>query len=428
LRYVSTRDSGHSVPLEEAIKRGLAPDGGLYVPEVFPEPLGPEAFVDQHTFAEIGTRLLTPFFDGSILAPDLADICARAFDFPILLRPLRDRTAVLELFHGPTAAFKDVGARFLAECLSCLGRGHETPLTLLVATSGDTGGAVAAASHGRSGVEVVILYPKGMVSPRQEKQLTAWGGNVEALAVRGDFDDCQRMVKAALNDPEFRAAKTVSSANSINLGRLLPQMVSYASAALSYWREHGVKPGFVVPSGNVGNALAGMWAQRMGLPIREIVLATNANPTLTDFTSGGDWIPRPTVNTLATAMDVGNPSNMERVFQLLGGPDGARRLRAERVTDDRIREQIRRGPESWGEIWDPHTATAVEVRERIGGPDWIIVATAHPAKFEGVVEPLIGREVAVPPALAAILQRPSRVAEIEPRLDEMKRALGIGGN
>ena len=426
MRYVSTRDAGHAVPLEEAIKRGIAPDGGLYVPEVFPDPVSVDEFEKLHGFAEVGTRLLRPFFEGSILEGDLPDICRRAFDFPIPLRMLPRRTAVLELFHGPTAAFKDVGARFLAECLTCLGRGHDTPLTLLVATSGDTGGAVAAASYGHRGVEVVILYPKGMVSARQEKQLTAWGGNVRALAVRGNFDDCQRMVKAALNDAEFRAAKTVSSANSINLGRLLPQMVAYANASLAYHREHGVEPGFIVPSGNVGNALAGLWAKKLGMPIREMVLATNANPPLTDFLRGGEWKPRPTVETLATAMDVGHPSNMERVFHLFGGQEGARAsLRAELVTDEEIREQIRGGPERWGEVWDPHTATAVEVRDRVGGEHWILVATAHPAKFEAVVEPLVGEEIPIPPALAAILERPSEVVEIEPTLDAMKEALGI---
>jgi threonine synthase len=426
MRYVSTRDPHHAVPLEEAIKRGIAPDGGLYVPEVFPRAVSLDEFEPLHGFAQVGTRLLQPFFEGSILEGDLPDICTRAFDFPIPLRALPRKTAVLELFHGPTAAFKDVGARFLAECLTCLGRGHDTPLTLLVATSGDTGGAVAAASWGHRGVEVVILYPKGMVSARQEKQLTAWGGNVRALAVAGNFDDCQRMVKAALNDAEFRAAKTVSSANSINLGRLLPQMVAYANASLAYRREHGVEPGFIVPSGNVGNALAGFWAKKLGMPIREIVLATNSNPTLTDFLRDGEWIPRPTVPTLATAMDVGNPSNMERVFHLFGGAEAARAsLRAELVSDAQIREQIRSGPTNWGEVWDPHTATAVEVRERVGGSDWILVATAHPAKFEAIVEPLVGHEIDIPRALAEILERPSNVVEIDPTLEAMKQALGI---
>lgn len=423
MRYVSTRDRGHTATLSEAISRGLAPDGGLYVPERFPE-VDPAGFGGAETVPEVGERLLGPFFEGDVLAPELAGICRSAFDFPIPLKPLRDGTSVLELFHGPTAAFKDVGARFLAECLSRLHAGAEKPLTILVATSGDTGGAVAAAFHGRPGVEVVVLYPKGRVSPRQEKQLTAWGDNVRAFAVKGDFDDCQRMAKAALTDAQFRTRWKLSSANSINLGRLLPQMVYYAVSSLAYRAEHGVEAGFIIPSGNVGNATACLWAQRVGMPIREVVLATNENPALTEYVSGGEWAPRATVATLATAMDVGNPSNMERIFELCGGIEPTReRLRAYRVSDEEIREEIGAGLERWGEIWDPHTATAAAVRRRVGGSHWILVSTAHPAKFEAVVEPLVGREVEVPPALARILQRPSHAREIEPELAALWEAM-----
>lgn len=431
MRYVSTRDPGHAVSLSEAVSLGLAPDGGLYVPERFPRVApatfapDPAASPSEQAVAEVAEWLLKPFFEGDRLASELRSICESAFDFPIPLQPLRDRTAVLELFHGPTAAFKDVGARFLAECLSRLHAGAEKPLTILVATSGDTGGAVAAAFHGRPGVEVVVLYPKGRVSPRQEKQLTAWGDNVRAFAVRGDFDDCQRMAKAALTDPRFRMRWKLSSANSINLGRLLPQMVYYAFATSRYRAEYGRDPGFIVPSGNVGNATACLWAQRSGIPIREVVLATNENPTLTEYISGGEWAPRPTVETLATAMDVGNPSNMERIFELCGGVEVAReRLRAFRVSDDEIRDEIRHGVERWGQVWDPHTATAAAVRRRVEGEGWILVSTAHPAKFEAVVEPLVGREVEVPPALARILERPSHSEEIDPEMPALWDAMG----
>lgn len=423
MRYLSTRDPSHSASLDEAVQRGLAPDGGLYVPERFPA-FSEGAFEGRAGMAEVGETLLAPFFRGSALEADLPAICRGAFDFPVPLRPLRDGTAVLELFHGPTAAFKDVGARFLAECLTRLRAGQERPLLLLVATSGDTGGAVAAAFHGRPGVEVAILFPEGRVSPRQEKQLTVWGGNVRSFAVRGDFDDCQRMVKAALADPALRARWNLSSANSINLGRLLPQAVYYAASSLEYRRAHGAEPGYVVPSGNVGNATAALWAKRMGLPIREVVLATNANRPLTDFLAGGAWTPSPTVPTLASAMDVGNPSNVERVFHLLGGESAARgALRACRVEDDEIREQIRSGPERWGEVWDPHTATAAAVRERVQGSHWILVATAHPAKFETVTEPLVGREIPVPPALAALLERDGRAEPLEPSAGALREAL-----
>lgn len=423
MRFVSTRDPDHSASLDEAILRGIAPDGGLYVPTAFPT-VDADALAHAPDLPAAAAQLLAPFLQGSSLEADLPAICAAAFDFPVPLRPLRTRTAVLELFHGPTAAFKDVGARFLAECLPRLAANGERPLLLLVATSGDTGGAVAAAFHGKPGVQVAVLYPKGRVSPRQERQLTAWGGNVRAFAVRGDFDDCQRLVKSALADPAIRADWATSSANSINLGRLLPQMVYYATASLDYARLRGVQPGFIIPSGNVGNATACLWARAVGVPMREVVLATNANPALSEFAAGAAWEPHPTVRTLANAMDVGNPSNMERVFNLFGGQTGTRaRLRAERVEDDEIRDAIRRGPAEWEEIWDPHTATAIVARERLGTPDWIVVSTAHPAKFETIVEPLIGREVPVPPALAELLQRRGNAEDIDPDLDALRAAL-----
>jgi threonine synthase len=423
MRYVSTRGGGSPVTLSEAVERGLAPDGGLYVPERFPS-FDDDALDGAGTLAEVAARLLAPFFAGDALADALGEICREAFTFPVPLRELRDRTAVLELFHGPTAAFKDVGARFLAAVMSRIAGGDARPLTLLVATSGDTGGAVAAAFHGRPGVEVAVLYPAGMVSARQEKQLTTWGGNVRAFAVRGSFDDCQRVVKAAMADDALRAARRMSSANSISIGRLLPQMAYYAWAAREYVRRHGAEPGFVVPTGNLGNAAAAMWARRVGMPVREVVLATNANPAITAFTGGAPWAPHPTVSTLATAMDVGNPSNMERVLHLLGGEDACRpALRAHAVDDDEIRRVIREGVASWGQVWDPHTATAVAVRERLRGGGWIIVSTAHPAKFESIVEPLIGRAVPVPPELQSLLDRPSHVTQIEPTLEAFRDAL-----
>jgi threonine synthase len=430
MRYVSTRGAAHTATLSEAILRGLAPDGGLYVPESFPA-LSAAGLDDAGTLAETAERLLAPFFAGDLLEPALGDICQEAFTFPVPLRDLDDGTAVLELFHGPTAAFKDVGARFLAAVLSRASGGGDDrrPLTILVATSGDTGGAVAAAFHGRPRVEVAVLYPAGMVSPRQEKQLATWGDNVHAFAVRGTFDDCQRMVKAAMADPELRRERRLSSANSINVGRLLPQMAYYAWAAREYGHRQGKVPGFIIPSGNLGNAAAALWARRAGMPIREVVLATNANPAITAFIAGAAWTPHPTVATLATAMDVGNPSNMERLFYLFGGEDGSRRaLRAERVDDDEIRHVIREGPARWGQVWDPHTATAVAARERLGGADWIVVATAHPAKFESVVEPLIGREIAVPPELQRLLDRPSLARPLEPTLDALRRALATSGD
>jgi threonine synthase len=314
-----------------------------------------------------------------------------------------------------------VGARFLASALSRLNREATQPLTILVATSGDTGAAVAAAFHRKPGVEVVVLYPKGRVAPRQEKQLTGWDANVQTVAVEGDFDACQRLVKAAFADDGWQRERRLSSANSINIGRLLPQMTYYAVASLRYVRRHGVVPGVIVPSGNLGNVLAALYARALGLPLGEVVLATNANRAVTDYLDRGVWHPPPTVETLATAMDVGNPSNMERLRHHWPTHEAVRRaIGAHRVRDDAIRQQIRRGPEAWGEVWDPHTATAVEVRERIGTPHWIVVATAHPAKFDRIVEPLIGAEVPVPDALAEVMARARPAPTISPTLDALR--------
>jgi len=313
LRYPSTRGHAPAVTLSEAISAGLAPDGGLYVPERLPS-IDPVAFDPDGDLAATATTLLAPFFAGDPLADALPAICAEAFTFDAPLRPLaRPDASLLELFHGPTAAFKDFGARFLAACLRRLCGADAPPLTILVATSGDTGAAVGAAFHRLPNLRVAILYPDGRVSPRQAHQLGSFGDNVHALRVAGSFDDCQRMVKATLNDAGLQARVPLSSANSISLGRLLPQMAYYAHAALQVRRAHDVPLDLMVPTGNLGNAMAAVWTRTMGLPIGRIVLACNANATLPDFFAGGAYRPRAAVPTLANAMDVGAPSNFERL-------------------------------------------------------------------------------------------------------------------
>jgi threonine synthase len=340
-----------------------------------------------------------------------------------------ERLSVLELFHGPTAAFKDFGARFLAACFARLRGAQQRPLTILVATSGDTGGAVAAAFHQRAGIEVAVLFPEGLVSPTQERQLTCWGGNVRSLAVRGTFDDCQRLVKEAFLDPRFGADRVLTSANSINLGRLLPQSVYYAATSLAVWRHHGERASFIVPSGNLGNALACLWARQVGLPIEAVVLAHNANRTVPDYLESGLWQPRPSIATLASAMDVGNPSNMERLRALFPGlPQLRGAVSACAVTDTEIRARIRSGYRDYGQIWCPHTATAAEVWARLPpavqrAQRWVVVATAHPAKFREIVEPLIGREVPVPETLARLFARPVQYVEIAATANALRAAL-----
>jgi threonine synthase len=432
--FISSRDPAVQAGFSAALLQGLAPDGGLYVPARWPRlPLA--AFDGAVSLAEVAPPLLAPFLAGDGLAPALRSIASEAFDFPAPLVPIYPdgRLSVLELFHGPTAAFKDFGARFLAACFARLRPPDARPLTILVATSGDTGGAVAAAFHQRPGIEVAVLFPKGLVSPTQERQLTCWGDNVRSLRVRGTFDDCQRLVKEAFQDPQLRARGALSSANSINLGRLLPQAVYYAATSLAVWREHGVPASFIVPSGNLGNSVACLWARQLGLPIGEVVLAHNANRAVPDFLAGGEWRPRASVATLASAMDVGNPSNMERLRALYPQLQGLRgAVSAVSVADEEIRARIRAGFRTYGQVWCPHTAAAAEAWERLPPEQrarhhWVLVATAHPAKFREIVEPLIGGTVPVPDTLARLFARPARCAEIDASLAALRGALDDEG-
>jgi threonine synthase len=400
------------------------------VPERFPHFVARQ-FEGVEELPDVATRLLAPFADGDPLASELEAICKEAFNFPAPLVPLEQApgpASVLELFHGPTSAFKDFGARFLAACLERIRRGAERKLTILVATSGDTGGAVAAAFHNRPGIEVVVLYPKGLVSERQAHQLSCWGGNVRTYAVKGTFDECQRMVKEAFLDPALKQTHQLSSANSINVGRLLPQMVYYAKAGLDLWRQSGRRANFIIPSGNLGNSLACIWARHVGMPIGEIVLATNANQSVTEFLRTGEWLPKASVATLASAMDVGNPSNMERLralhpeFEELQGQIGA-----SSVDDIEIRGTIRRDSHELNQLWCPHTATAAKVFRRLlargARGHWVIVSTAHPAKFNDIVEAQTGREVPVPPALARLLSLPRQEKELDASLEALRAEL-----
>ncbi len=430
LLYHSTRGARHGASIEEVITAGLAPDGGLYVPEALPR-LAKADFALDARLADTAERLLKPFFRGHALAEALPSICREAFDFEAPLRalPQHPGASMLELFHGPSAAFKDFGARFLASCFRHLRKDHARPLTILVATSGDTGAAVAAAFHRQPGVQVVILYPDGLVSPRQAHQLGCFGENVHALRVAGRFDDCQRMVKAALNDAALQAQRPLSSANSISLGRLLPQMSYYAHASLAWEREHGKPLNFIVPTGNLGNALAALWAREMGLPIGQVELACNANPTLPDYFDGGTYTPRAAIATLANAMDVGAPSNFERLHWTFPHDEELRQATtAHSVDDPTIRATVRHHAHMHGEIFCPHTATAMHRLDQLpdGADGWAVVSTAHPAKFETVIEPLIGQAVPVPAALARMLDRSAFAEPIEATDEALRRWLLTG--
>ena len=430
MQYFSTRGAG-PVTLDEALVSGIARDGGLFLPQALPD-FTVDDFDGADAIPDVAVRLLAPFFTGSTLRDDLHGILGETFSFPIPVTSLpagRGSAGLLELYHGPTAAFKDVGAGFLAACLTRLEGDEAAPLTILVATSGDTGGAVAAAFNERPGMRVVVLFPDGRVSERQAHQLTCWGDNVLSLRVQGAFDDCQALVKSALADPGLGDRFRFSSANSINIGRLLPQSTYYAHASLGHFARTGRKPGFIIPTGNLGNALACVMAREMGLPVGPIILATNANRTISDYFETLKWLPRPSVQTLASAMDVGDPSNMERLRTLVGDADVLReRLGVLAVGDEQIEAAIRRDFREFGFATCPHTATATHTWRQLDDAlkiehDWILVATAHPARFETIVEPLIGTSVPLPEGLAAILARPSRSVAVDADLAALDTAL-----
>ncbi len=430
MKFVSTR-GGESVDLDAALVQGIASDGGLFLPDVLPK-LSVEALSEESSERGLAKAFLAPFFESSSIASQLDEIIAETFSFeiPKIKLPVENgRCDLLELFHGPTAAFKDIGAGFLAACISRIEGDEAQPLTILVATSGDTGGAVAAAFNERPGMRVVVLYPDGMVSDRQAHQLTCWSDNVLSLAVNGTFDDCQAIVKTALADASLSAKHRFSSANSINIGRLLPQAIYYANASIAHWQETGNKPGFIIPTGNLGNAFACFLAGEVGLPIGDIVLVTNANRIINDYLGGAEWAPRTSVQTLASAMDVGNPSNMERL-RFVGGEamELAKKVESLSVTDEEITQQIAQNYQDWGVATCPHTATATFAWRKLSDAarmeqDWILVATAHAAKFEQIVEPIIGSTVELPTELAEILEKPSRVEKIDASMGAFEQVL-----
>jgi threonine synthase len=295
-------------------------------------------------------------------------------------------------------------------------------ITIMVATSGDTGSAVAGAFYHKKNINVIILYPKGKISKRQEHQITCWGDNVVALAVEGTFDDCQRLVKAAFLDPWWQTHFHVSSANSINIGRLLPQMTYFAYHSFQFYQKHRAMPGFIIPTGNLGHATAAFWAKLMGFPIREIVLATNANQPIADYLKTGEFKPRPSIATLANAMDVGNPSNFERLTYLYPNWEVFKKqVKVVSSSDADIKKVIIEMYQEHGRIICPHTATALFARHQFADQPWIMVATADPCKFEEVIEPLIGQSVPVPTPMVAMLNKPSVIRVVKPELSEVQK-------
>ena len=437
-----------------ALFEGIGLDGGLYVPESIPRWRPEElARLSSMTLADIGTRVLQPFVD-ELDYDALLSIVQDALSFPIPLVEVEPGIYALELFHGPTLAFKDVGARMMARLMAALFRGDH-PLTILVATSGDTGSAVAHAFHDVPHTRVAILYPKGRVSPTQEAQLTMFNSeatNVRAYAAAGSFDDCQRLTKAAFADPVLSRRANLTSANSINIGRLLPQMIYYVHAvgqlavlgrgvARAGVARAGVAqdvslddvspPVFSTPSGNFGNLTAGLMAKRSGVNIGRFVAATNVNDVVPEYLATGRFVPRPSIHTVANAMDVGNPSNFDRLLWLYGGDLNAIRsdVTGSRHDDDEVRGTIQKVYQERGYLLDPHSAIAYmglvgrEGQEGREGPG-VFLATAHPAKFAEVVEPVIGRAIPKPQPLIDALATNRRVLEIDATFDAVKNVLG----
>ena len=442
MRYLTTRSSRDGAPpvsFARALLDGMAPDGGLYVPETIePWTASELSGLSQRTLGDLGLRTLLPFTRGEIAPAALEAVTSDALNFPMPLVELEPRVYALELFHGPTLAFKDVGARVMARLMASIHEGGE-PLTVLVATSGDTGSAVAHAFHGVPNTRVVILYPDGRVSPTQEAQLTMFNGepgNVRAYAVAGSFDDCHRLTREAFADAPLRQAMRLTSANSVNVGRLLPQMIYYFHAVAQLMATGVVAPTGVAeivcstPSGNFGNLTAGLMAKRSGLPIARFIAATNVNDVVPSYLDTGRFEPRPSVQTLSNAMDVGHPSNFDRMRWLYNGDlDAMRRdVVGLRHSDDDVRETIRQVYEGRGYLLDPHSAIGyMGIRSAVSGAGasavGVFLATAHPAKFAEIVDPIIGHPVAMPEALASALALPRHILRMAPSFDAVRSLL-----
>ena len=430
MRFASRTHPEAQVSFREALFTGLAPDGGLYHPVESPDFSGLLAGFDDSTpFVDLAAEMCAALLSPELPVEQARQLARRAFTFAPLLRRLDEHVLLLELFHGPTCAFKDFGAQFLAAAMEDFLGGEESRIQVLVATSGDTGSAVAHAFHGRAGIDVVILYPSGRVSELQEKQLTTLGGNVHALEVDGSFDDCQRLVKEAFKDAAMNSRLRLTSANSINVGRLLPQTLYYACAATRRKELGGEAPTVCVPSGNFGNLTAGVYAWRWGLPVRGFIAATNANDVVPLYLADGRFTPRPSVQTLSNAMDVGNPSNFERLEELFRGDwkAMASRIEGRAIDDERTKKTMRRIYAERGLLVDPHTAVgcaaaADHIEEGGAGAEQVIVlSTAHPGKFSAIVRDATGTAPVLPERLARCLTLPQkslRMAAALPALAE----------
>lgn len=426
MHYFSTNRKSAHVSFRDAVRRGQPEDQGLYFPSEIPK-LTNRFLADlkSRSNEQIAFDVIRPFVDGEIPDETLFDICRETVNFDFPLVPINDRISTLELFHGPTLAFKDVGARFMSRCLRYFSRGTEEKTIVIVATSGDTGGAVAAGFHDVEGIEVVILYPKGKVSKVQELQLTTLGGNVTTLELHGNFDDCQALAKRALADAGLQNRVNLTSANSINVARWLPQQFYYFYA-LKQW--DGDPPIIAVPSGNFGNLASGILAYTTGLPVKKFIASCNANDVVPRFMQTGDYQPRLSVATLSNAMDVGAPSNFARILEIFNNDfiDLKAKLEAVSITDETTAATMREVYETYGYILDPHGAVGYRaLSDHIKNKPnerGIFLETAHPVKFDSV-NAIIGTQGAIPAAVSELFSREKISTEIGNDYDALREIL-----
>lgn len=426
MHYFSTNRQSPEATFREAVLRGQPDDKGLYFPASMPK-LSSD-FIDglsDRSNEDIAFDVIRPYIGGFIPDEKLFEICQETVNFPFPLVPISERISALELFHGPTLAFKDVGARFMSRCLRHFSAERDGKTIVIVATSGDTGGAVANGFHNVEGIEVIILYPKNRVSKVQELQLTTLGGNVTTLELHGSFDDCQAIAKQALADVELQKQAFVTSANSINVARWLPQQFYYFFV-LKEWQ--GELPVISVPSGNFGNLASGALANISGLPIFHFIAACNANRVVPDFFETGDYTPKPSVSTLSNAMDVGDPSNFVRILEIFGRDNSElkNRMSAVSVSDEQTAETMRYVHSNYGYVLDPHGAVAYaalsDYLDDQTDARGIILETAHPVKFDSVSE-IIGNDPLVPASIEDLLTKRKHVTEMEPNYEAVREVI-----
>lgn len=429
MRLYSTKNKSKFVSLKEAVFKGLPEDNGLYMPEVIPQ-LSKDFIqnLKKYSFQEIGFEVCKTLFQGAIPEADVKEIIEKAITFPAPIVQLDEEKYILELFHGPSLAFKDFGARFMAQLMSYFNRGNDEELVILVATSGDTGGAVASGFYKTPGIKVVILYPSGKVSDLQEKQLTTLGHNITALEVDGTFDDCQALVKKAFLDAELNQNIRLSSANSINIARLIPQSFYYFEAfkQLDNYTNDVV---FCIPSGNFGNLTAGLFAKKMGLPVSKYIAATNKNDVVPEYLSTGNYQPRPSVATLSNAMDVGNPSNFARMLDVYGSTWNimAEDIKGYCYNDEQTKVAMKEVYSKYNYEIDPHGAVGYlalsDYQAKNKGTKGIILETAHPTKFLPDVEKVLNKQLQVPERLAVLAEKEKVSIPMDIHFDPFKEFL-----